>query len=155
MIGTSIEDKKFSLPDNIVEKLKIILNNNQNNKDSDGYKRINFLINNSNNISYNEMKRLKNFFDNYKGKHNDSIYILNGGDFLKNWVNYNLETTRENNLSSKKTHMNAGIDNSFTKEYTKDTVYKTSTPDFKSLYSESYKKCIDRINEINNKLEKK
>lgn len=47
-------------------------------------------------ITYKQLKRIKNFFDNFKGKPNDPTFILNGGIVMKNWVNRTLSDMRNN-----------------------------------------------------------
>ena len=52
-------------------------------------------------ITYQQLKRMKNWFDNFEGKENDLPYILNGGHYVKNWVNETLRTMRDGNRMSK------------------------------------------------------
>ncbi len=47
-------------------------------------------------ITYKQLKRIKNFFDNFKGKPNELPFILNGGVIMKNWVNNTLTSMRNN-----------------------------------------------------------
>jgi hypothetical protein len=47
-------------------------------------------------ITYKQLKRIKNFFDNFKGQPNDLSFILNGGVMVKNWVNNTLDNMRNN-----------------------------------------------------------
>lgn len=47
-------------------------------------------------ITYKQLKRIKNFFDTFKGKPTDHPFILNGGVFVKNWVNNTLNNMRNN-----------------------------------------------------------
>jgi len=46
-------------------------------------------------ITYQQLKRMKNWFDNFEGKENDLSYILNGGHYVKNWVNETLRGMRD------------------------------------------------------------
>ena len=45
-------------------------------------------------ITYQQLKRMKNWFDNFEGQENDLPYILNGGHYVKNWVNETLRSMR-------------------------------------------------------------
>ena len=83
-------------------------------------------------IDYKQLKRIKNFFDNFKGKHTDPSFILNGGVEIKNWVNDELRKMREDGHLTKKNKMDAGMQNTFIKLRTKITLQKQN---FKSLYS--------------------
>jgi len=46
-------------------------------------------------ITYQQLKRMKNWFDNFEGQENDLPYILNGGHYVKNWVNETLRSMRD------------------------------------------------------------
>lgn len=58
----------------------------------DGYKRLQNYINNDGFLSYNWLRRVKNFFDNYNGDENDIVYLMNGGRGMKRWVNHTLDS---------------------------------------------------------------
>lgn len=47
-------------------------------------------------ITYKQLKRIKNFFDTFKGQPTDITFILNGGTLMKNWVNNTLNNMRNN-----------------------------------------------------------
>ena len=47
-------------------------------------------------ITYKQLKRIKNFFDNFKGKPTELSFILNGGVLMRNWVNNTLTNMRNN-----------------------------------------------------------
>ena len=46
-------------------------------------------------IDYKQLKRIKNFFDNFKGNEKHPSFILNGGVLIKNWVNDELRKMRD------------------------------------------------------------
>ena len=56
---------------------------------TEGYKR-NKELRNSKEVTYQQLKRMKNFFDNFNGNENDLPFILNGGHYVKGWVNKTL-----------------------------------------------------------------
>lgn len=87
-------------------------------KDTEGYKR-NLELQNSEKISYTRLKRIKNFFDTFKGKTTDIQYILNGGKEMKWWVNMTLDNMRNNVEATKRNKMEAGFNNQFRKEHEK------------------------------------
>lgn len=108
----------FFMPNGLKKYLKNILSNYNGDKTVDGYKRLNNLID-SDSISYSEMKRLKHFFDNYIGSTKNIVYVLNGGEFMKNWVNMTLTKARDNVYKSKSLKRDLGIKNSFKKTHKK------------------------------------
>lgn len=151
MANSALEGKEFIIPDNIIDSLKEILLYNSNNKNGEGYKRLNFLVNNKK-ISYYELKRIKNFFDNYEGKIGDSIYNLNGGDVLKNFVNRVLLDNRSSIESNKQIQKDAGVKNAFIKPHTRQSFNTENPLKPKDPFNEGFIKFRDRINEINNKV---
>jgi hypothetical protein len=63
-------------------------------ENTDGYKR-NLELQNQKTIDYKQLKRIKNFFDNFKGTSKDPSFNLNGGIEMKNWVENALRQMRE------------------------------------------------------------
>ena len=72
-----------------------------------------------NNISYENMKRKKSELENDKIK-NINNYNKNGGDNVLKWIDNTLKTERDTIHNEKNTRMNAGEENQFKKEHTKD-----------------------------------
>ena len=61
-----LNNRTFPLPKGVRTHLQNTLDDYSGDKTVDGYKRLNNVLD-MNTISYQEMKRIKNFFDNYKG----------------------------------------------------------------------------------------
>ena len=85
---------KVSLPEDVVEYLNQC---HQSAKGADetteGYRR-NIELRDSGEVTYQQLKRMKNFFDNFNGHENDLPFILNGGHYVKEWVNRVLGSMR-------------------------------------------------------------
>jgi hypothetical protein len=84
----------------IPKEIKGILRNASNSiqgadESTEGYNR-NLELQKQEMISYPQLKRIKNFFDNFQGKENDPSYILNGGSQMKSWVENTLTSMRNN-----------------------------------------------------------
>jgi hypothetical protein len=107
-------------------------------------------------IDYKQLKRIKNFFDNFKGKHTEPSFILNGGVEMKNWVNDELRKMREYGHLTKRNKMDAGMQNSFIKPHEKKdfTNVRKSQEHSKTVerYTEAVVESLRRINEIMLKL---
>lgn len=107
-------------------------------------------------IDYKQLKRIKNFFDNFKGKHTDPSFILNGGVEIKNWVNDELRKMREYGHLTKRNKMDTGMQNSFIKPHEKKdfTNVRKSQEHSKTVekYTEAVTESLRRINEIMTKL---
>lgn len=87
--------KKFELPENVVVYLQQCYHAADGSDTStDGYRR-NIELRKSGYVTYQQLKRIKNFFDNFNGDENDLSFILNGGHFVKNWVNQKLKSLRD------------------------------------------------------------
>lgn len=92
--NSELKNKSFPIPKEVRKMLQSTLNNYNGDKTVDGYKRLNNILS-MDNISYREMKRIKNFFDNYIGTDKSAEFILNGGESMKNWVNATLNQARK------------------------------------------------------------
>ena len=107
-------------------------------------------------ITYKQLKRIKNFFDSFKGNQKEPSFILNGGAEIKNWVNDELRKMRDYVKNTKTNKMNAGMQNQFLKPHEKknfnnvrpsqehtSTVYR---------YNTAVTESLKRINELISKL---
>ncbi|MFN9901972.1 MAG: hypothetical protein ACK55Z_24965, partial [bacterium] len=74
--------------------------------------------------TYQQIKRIKSWFDNYNGKKEDAPFILNGGDRMKSWCDEVLRIWRDNDKSGKNVKMNAGMQNQFIDSHQKDQLIK-------------------------------
>jgi len=70
-------------------------------------------------ITYKQLKRIKNFFDNFTGNQKDPEYILNGGIEMKNWVDNELRRLRDGINTIKKNRTTAGMSNQFISTHSK------------------------------------
>lgn len=124
--NSELKKRKFVLPDGIRNHLLNILNNFNGSKTSVGWKRLNNLLQ-MDGIEYNEMKRIKNFFDNFKGKENDIEFQLNGGKAMQTWINNTLSTATNAVKGFKNAKKEAGLSNAFIKPHTKNRLTKNAT----------------------------
>lgn len=123
--NSELKGRKFPLPIGIRKHLTQILNNFNGNKNSVGYKRLNNLLS-MDGIEYNEMKRIKNFFDNFNGKEDSIEFQLNGGKAMQTWVNNTLSTTTNAIKDFKNAKKEAGMSNAFIKPHTKNRLTKNA-----------------------------
>ena len=108
-------------------------------------------------ITYKQLKRIKNFFDNFIGNQNEPSFILNGGVEMKNWVNNELRKMRDYTKMTKKNKMDAGMMNQFLKPHEKknfNNVRPSKRHSSSSItsFTESVNESVERINEIMRKL---
>jgi hypothetical protein len=122
---------------------------------TEGYKR-NKELQSQKFVTYKQLKRIKNFFDNFKGNHKEPEFILNGGVEIKNWVNNELRSMRENPKMTKRNKMDTGMQNQFIKPHEKKD-FTNVRPSQKHLsttqkYDVAVTESLKRINELISKL---
>lgn len=115
MANSELRNDKFLIDDDINYHLKRIYNAYNGPKNVEGYERLRGLCDQKK-ISYEQLKRIKNFFDGFDGTNKDTPYLLNGGTKMKNWVQTKLNNMRDS-VNSKKKNMSAvGMNNQYQKE---------------------------------------
>lgn len=124
-------------------------------ENTEGYKR-NKELQSQKFITYKQLKRIKNFFDTFKGNHKEPSFILNGGVEIKNWVNDELRRMREYVKNTKTNKMNTGMMNQFIDPHEKKdfTNVRPSQEHLKTTdkYNPSVNEDVKRINELISKL---
>lgn len=124
---------------------------NCNDDKLEGYKR-NRELQTKSTIDYKQLKRIKNFFDNFQGRQDDVSFILNGGVEMKNWVNDQLRRMREGIHMSKQNKMETGMENQFIQPHEKkDFIDVRKSKEHKSTlakYDVEVTEALRRINEI-------
>jgi hypothetical protein len=146
MANSKLEDKRWDIPAKMTKHLNKIFNAYKGPKDVEGYERLRDLLS-SDTITYQQMKRIKNFFDNFKGKNNETPYILNGGTKVKNWVNSRLKDARDGIENKKKSMKDIGMDN----QYQKDQSTRVTKPTVDTHKSELKKTMGEsEINKVKN-----
>lgn len=93
--NSKLKGRYWNCPDYVLNTLQNAVNKYDNirNKDgkTEGYERAkSILIEKS--ITYEQMKRIKNWFDSYDGPWENWDFQLNGGKTMQNWVNSQLRT---------------------------------------------------------------
>jgi len=128
---------------------------NNANENTEGYNR-NKELQSQKFITYKQLKRIKNFFDNFKGNHKEPSFILNGGVEIKNWVNDELRKMRDYVKNTKTNKMNAGMMNQFIKPHEKKdfTNVRPSQEHSKTVdkYNTAVTESLKRINELISKI---
>ena len=121
----------------------------------EGYNR-NRRLQTANQVGYPELKRIKNFFDNYQGNPQDAPFILNGENKMKDFVNSILSGARQSLSTSKDIRNNTGMDGNKPEladpnvnlNISQDTANKSTIEKYDLQVTESLK----RINELITKI---
>lgn len=93
-----LENDIYEIPDELYRILQQNLRNVGNKKNVEGIMRLKNLVNNRG-ISYQEMYRLKNHFENTPKQNSD--FMLLGGEKMKRWVDEQLKTATTISRNSK------------------------------------------------------
>lgn len=106
-------------------------------------------------IDYKQLKRIKNFFDNFKGNQHDAPFVLNGGFKMKNFVENALRRMRESEKLFKRVRSDGGMENQYIDTHTKDGIdVRPSQEHSRTVDKYNYKvvESLKRINELISKI---
>jgi peroxiredoxin len=122
-------DIPSELYQNLYNRWKKVENNPMYSK-QDGYKRLHFIIKNKGKgLSYEFMKRCKNFFDHYKGMiSRDIVGYLNGGKEFRDWINNTLDVATRSVEMGKKSATKSGVNGFIQSHYKDDGIKVASDP---------------------------
>jgi hypothetical protein len=94
-VNSKLYNKTIPLPKEITEYLQTCYDMFPNSDPTiQGHKR-NEELRKSGYVTYQQLGRMKNWFDSYAGDGKDAPYILNGADYVKNWVEKTMEDLRK------------------------------------------------------------
>lgn len=119
-MNKSLYNNIIILPQSLIDHLGNCFNSVNGDQNIEGWKR-NQELRNTKQITYQQLKRVKNWFDSYGGKKEDAPFILNGGDRMCTWVNHALKQMRGSVDSSKKTKSDAGMMNQYLDDHEKNS----------------------------------
>jgi hypothetical protein len=143
------------LPEDVVEYLQQCFDSaNTDDSTIEGFKR-NQELRDSRETTYQQLKRMKNWFDNFNGLENDLPFILNGGHYVKNWVNDTLGGMRNNVYMGKKAKSEV-LPNQFIQTHTKDNLntMNRQTKSHSSTTGEINKDITESLKRINELIKK-
>ena len=93
--------KSWDFPKDLQNHMRICFAKVKNaDANTEGYNR-NRRLQTATTISYPELKRVKNFFDNHTGTPQDAPFILNGESKMRDFVNSSLSGARQSLATSK------------------------------------------------------
>lgn len=108
------------LPDTLLKHLNDCFNSTQADSNTEGFNR-NQELRQSKNATYQQIKRIKSWFDGYNGNKEDAPFILNGGDRMKNWCDEVLKVWRANVDGGKKIKSDTGMQNQYIDNHEKNS----------------------------------
>lgn len=136
-MNSNLYGHKVNLPEDVITYLKQCYDSATGaDETTEGYKR-NQELRDSGEITYQQLKRVKNWFDNFKGHENDLPFILNGGHYVKNWVHDTLTSLRNGDELSKEIKSTV-LDNQYIDTHEKNNISNLNRP------SKRHKSAVDR-----------
>ena len=120
-MNSNLYNRIVIIPDSLIKHLSDCFGSVEGNQNVEGYNR-NQELRNSKQATYQQVKRIKSWFDNYNGNKEDAPFILNGGDRMRNWCDEVLRVWRENDKNGKTIKMNAGMQNQFIDDHEKNNL---------------------------------
>jgi len=123
-VNKELYDRKAKLPESLVNHLKKSFEMVESDSNVEGHNR-NQEITENPVITYQQIKRIKNWFDSYNGNKEDAPFILNGGDRMNKWCDHVLDHWRKTIESGKQIKMDTGMSNQFIKTHEKDGLPQT------------------------------
>ena len=147
---------KVPLPEDVVTYLSQCFEAAKGADEStEGYKR-NQELRNSKEATYQQLKRIKNFFDGFNGHENELPFILNGGHYVKDWVNRTLGSMRSDVDLGKKIKSEV-LPNQYIQQHEKNGLndMNRSTKSHKSnveFYDLEVTESLKRINDLIKKI---
>jgi hypothetical protein len=103
-VNKNLYGKLIPLPKEITEYLGKCFDYIPNSDPSiEGHKR-NIDLRDKGHVSYQQLGRMKNWFDNYDGDGTDAPFILNGGEYVKNWTNDTITQLRKGDEQNTEIH---------------------------------------------------
>lgn len=121
-----LKNRRWFLPDGVRHCLEKARDNNEKEKLSknhttkEAWDHLEFVLGEENGISYNEMKRIKNWFDKNQNATKTKQYELYGGEVMKTWVNNQLDSAELIVKQHKEAQKAMGKDNAFIKAHDAD-----------------------------------
>jgi len=82
------------LPDELIQYLQQCFEQVPNSDATiEGHKR-NLFLRDKGKVTFQQLERIQNWFKYYEGKKEDAPYVLNGGDYMNNWVTSTIDSMR-------------------------------------------------------------
>ncbi len=130
--NSKLKGRYWNCPDYVLNTLQNAVNKYEKirNKDgkTEGYERAKSIIIEKS-ITYEQMKRIKNWFDSYDGPWENWDFQLNGGKTMQNWVDSQLRTATTAVKNIKDAQKDTNPENTHIKSHEKDNnkINKTTT----------------------------
>lgn len=117
-MNKTLYNRKAKLPETLMKHLEQSFSALESDSNIEGHNRNKELRENGF-VTYQQLKRMKNWFETYSGKKEDAPFILNGGDRMNRWCDHVLNHWRNTLESGKQTKHDSGMSNQFIRNHEK------------------------------------
>ena len=108
-MNSELYNKVWDFPEDMRKHMRICFAKVKNaDSNVEGFNR-NKRLQSASNIGYPELKRIKNFFDGFKGNPQDAPFILNGENKMRDFVNSTLSGARQSLSTSQSNRRDTGM----------------------------------------------
>ena len=155
-MNSDLYGKVFSIPQDVVDYLHQCHSAAGDvDETTEGYKR-NKELREKKQVTYQQLKRMKNWFDEFNGHEDEVPHILNGGHYVKNWVNNTLQGKRDD-VESTKQNKSVVLQNQQIDTHDKNDVRTMNRPSKShnssvNQYNTDITENLKRINELIQKI---
>ena len=155
-MNKDLYNKRIKFPEEMKEHLKSTFSSVQGaDQNTEGYNR-NQELQGQSSISYQQLKRIKNFFDTFQGRNVDAPFILNGENKMKDFVNSILSGARQSLSTSQQIRNNTGMqmdrndvpDPNVNLNLSQDTANKSTIEKYDLQVTESLKRINNLLKKI-------
>jgi hypothetical protein len=117
-MNKTLYNRKVKIPQSLILYLEKSFGSVEGNANVEGYNR-NQELRSSGIATYQQLKRIKGWFDSYSGDKKDAPFILNGGDRMNKWCNEVLSQWRNSVDRSKSVKSVTSPKNEYIKDHEK------------------------------------
>lgn len=154
-MNSDLYGKVIEVPNDVIVYLERCFEAAKNaDSTTDGYKR-NKEIRGSQQVTYQQLKRMKNWFDNFNGFETDLSFVLNGGHYVRGWVDKVLNSMRDD-IEMGKEIKSVVLPNQYNQEHQKNDLSSQNRPSqshrtASNYYNINVTENLLRIKELINK----
>jgi hypothetical protein len=120
-MNSKLYNRKAKLPIGLIGHLGEMFDSIEADANVEGYNR-NKELRETGMATYQQIKRIKSWFDQYQGNKEDAPFILNGGDRMHKWCNHVLDHWRNTLETGKNAKSETGMSNQHIDSHEKDGI---------------------------------
>ena len=150
-MNSNLYNNLVNIPDSLLNHLNDCFNSTNGDTNTEGWKR-NQELRQKKQITYQQIKRIKNWFDGYNGNKEDAPFILNGGDRMKIWCDEALRIMRDIVSNSKETKSDAGMMNQYLSAHNKLGIGSQNATTVQQLSVDGLSEEVLKINKLIKKI---